>query len=482
MTMDITDVLDLALQRLQAGELPPDIIADYPTYADFLYPLLNSAAMLDSIRPVEMPAPEVLLADRDDFLFKVTTHQPVYSGWFDHLKLWAAQYFPQQPISLIYRRKELRPMSTLLVRAMLVLTLVFGSAGGAAVLAADSLPDSPLYPLKLTMEQTRLTMVSDPAEQAYLHLSLAQTRAEEVTRMALAGVVPDEAVLSRLQQHLNQALDLAAQTPDDDMAELLTHTQQMAQSQEQQLAQAKTSAAEQAHEPLQQASGILAQVRQEAEDGLQGPQTFRWQHGQGSPPEAAAGEQSQNQNQQGPGEKGPALERAGPGDGCDGDNGTLNLDECGEQNQSQNQQGPGEKGPALEQTGPGDGCDGDNGTLNLDECGEQNQHQHEPGPYGPGPDQPGPGEPDGEGVNGGENNNGENNGEETGNDNDNDSSNGNGDDNDNDNQGGSDASDGGDNDNGGSEDSGGDDGGSEDSGSDDGGSGDTGGSGGGGNG
>jgi len=442
MTMDITDVLDLALQRLQAGELPPDIIADYPTYADFLYPLLNSAAMLDSIRPVEMPAPEVLLADRDDFLFKVTTHQPVYSGWFDHLKLWAAQYFPQQPISLIYRRKELRPMSTLLVRAMLVLTLVFGSAGGAAVLAADSLPDSPLYPLKLTMEQTRLTMVSDPAEQAYLHLSLAQTRAEEVTRMALAGVVPDEAVLSRLQQHLNQALDLAAQTPDDDMAELLTHTQQMAQSQEQQLAQAKTSAAEQAHEPLQQASGILAQVRQEAEDGLQGPQTFRWQHGQGSPPEAAAGEQSQNQNQQ----------------------------------------GPGEKGPALEQTGPGDGCDGDNGTLNLDECGEQNQHQHEPGPYGPGPDQPGPGEPDGEGVNGGENNNGENNGEETGNDNDNDSSNGNGDDNDNDNQGGSDASDGGDNDNGGSEDSGGDDGGSEDSGSDDGGSGDTGGSGGGGNG
>ena len=67
-------------------------------------------------------------------------------------------------------------MSALLIKATLIISLAFGSTGGAAALAANSLPDSPLYVAKLAMEQTRLKAATSPAEQAELHMTLAQVR------------------------------------------------------------------------------------------------------------------------------------------------------------------------------------------------------------------------------------------------------------------------------------------------------------------
>ena len=253
-------------------------------------------------------------------------------------------------------------MSALFVKATLIFSMAFGSAGGAAALAANSLPDSVLYPAKLAKEQTRLKATTDPAEEAGLHMNFAQVRAQEMERLALADKVPDEAALHRLQMHLNQAFDLAAQLPEDDMLGFLSQARETIQNQEQALKQAQARAAEPAQEPLRQAVGLLQQARQDVEAGLQDPQTFRWQHAQNRPSDAP--------------DQPTAFPTSGGNPGCP----TGECEPVSDQNQY---------GPQPEQPGPGEpGGNPDCPEGDCEPVGDQHQ-------YGPQPDQPGPGEPGG---------------------------------------------------------------------------------------
>ena len=155
-------------------------------------------------------------------------------------------------------------MGILVLKAMVILSLVMGSAGGAAAATVSSLPDSPLYPAKMAVEQARLSATSDPAGQAALHTALAQVRVQEMIRMAQEGEAPDEAVQLRLRQHLNMALQLAAGLSDEAKTEALDQLQKMAQNQEQALVQARVRAGEPVEEPLRQAPQALHQAHEQA--------------------------------------------------------------------------------------------------------------------------------------------------------------------------------------------------------------------------
>jgi uncharacterized membrane protein YgcG len=392
MTTDLTGALDVALEQLHGGERIPTILARHPAQAEALAPLLNAATALNAIRPVEMPSPEALSADRNDFLAEIAhlRIQPVSPGPLARLKEWIAHQIPQNPL----QRKEQRRMSALLVKATLIISMAFGSAGGAAALAANSLPDSPLYPAKLAMEQTRLKATTDPAGQAALHMIMAGIRVQEMNRQALAGDVPDQATLLRLQTHLNQALQAAAQLPDDDLLGFLTQARQTIQNQEQTLKQVQARAAEPAQEPLGQASRLLSRARQDVEAGLQDPNTIRRRTTEGRPGEAPpqpavvpvpggnpdcptgdcvpVGDEHHN---------GPQPDQPGPG--TPGGNPDCPTDDCepvGDQHQY---------GPQPGQPGPGQpGGNPDCPTGDCEPEGDQNQ-------YGPQPEQPGPGEPGG---------------------------------------------------------------------------------------
>ena len=285
-------------------------------------------------------------------------------------------------------------MSVLLVKATLIISVVFGSAGGAAALAANSLPDSPLYPAKLAMEQTRLNATSDPAEQAALYMSLAGVRVQEMERMALVGKMVDEATALRLQTHLNQAFQLAAQLPDGDMLSFLAQAEQTIQNQEQALNQVQTRVAEPSQEPLRQAIRLLTRARQEVVAGLQDPQTFRWRHTENRPPEAPAqpailpvpggnqdcpaGDCEPLGDQQ---RYGPPPDQPGPGGpGGNPDCPTGDCEPVGDQHRYNPQ--PGQPGPGA----PGGNPDCPEG--DCEPVGDHNQ-------YGPQPDRPGPGEPGG---------------------------------------------------------------------------------------
>jgi hypothetical protein len=396
MVTDLEDSLDAALEQLRAGKPLAEALADCPAQAETLNPLLTTAQALRAVQAVEMPTPEAQLADRNEFLGQIDGLQaePVSLELLVRLKGWIAHQIPQLVPGSTFHRKEQRRMSALLVKATLIFGMIFGSTGGAAALAANSLPDSPLYPAKLAMEQARLGLAADPAEQASLYLNMAHTRVQEMQRLALAGDVPAESTQLRLREHLNQALQLAAQLPEEEMLGLLTQARQMLQNQEQELTQTQTRAAEPAQASLQQASRLLNQVGQDVEAGLQDPQTFRWRHAGNRPaevPAQPAGDSLTGGNPDCPNndcepvgdqnQYGPQPEQPGPG--MPGGNPDCLNNDCqpvGDQNQY---------GPQPEQPGPG--MPGGNPDCLNNDCepvGDQNQ-------YGPQPEQPGPGMPGG---------------------------------------------------------------------------------------
>lgn len=385
MNADLNEILDTALAQRRAGEPLPSILARYPQQAEMLQPLLETAVVLHALQPVEMPAAESLQADRDQFLAQVARMQPASPSAhpLQQLKRWLVQRVPRPFPIFVSSQKEQRPMSTLLVKSALILTMLFGSVGGTAVVASDSLPNDLLYPVKLVMEQTRLKVTADAAAQANLHLELAQERVQEMVQLALAGNVPDEATMTRLQQHLNQALHLAAQLPEPEMVALLNQTQALVQTQEQRLAQAQERVGTSAQERLKQANQLLKQTGQEARAGVEEPQTFRWQHGYGEPPATPPRQTGPCDGDCDPAgdehRHGPQPDQPGPGEpggnpDCDGD-----CEPAGDEHHY---------GPQPDQPGPGESggnpdCDGD--------CEPAGDEHH----YGPQPDQLGPGEPGG---------------------------------------------------------------------------------------
>lgn len=351
MNMHFTDVLDVALQRQTNNEPINAILADYPQQANTLAPLLNAAQALKAAQPVIMPEAEALQADRLQFLTQVEQilPAPVPDGFLARLNMWTTHQFPW--ILSTNRRREPKRMNALILKAAFVFTLLFGAAGGTAVLAQESLPDSPIYPVKLALEDARLALNKDAGDEATLHFSFAEERAQEMVAMAAAGSTPKAAIQSRLETHVNTALNLAAQQPDEAMFKLLTQAQNMVQTQIQNMANVAAGAGESAQKMLGEASGFLNRAGQEIEDGLKIPQTFRARYG--NIPEGVV-----------PQETGP----------CSADD----CDPAGDANQFG--QNPDNEG----QNGPGAGiCDGED----CEPAGDQNQFGQDPendGQNGPG--------------------------------------------------------------------------------------------------
>ena len=167
-------------------------------------------------------------------------------------------------------------MITLLVKAALVLTILFSSMGGTAVLSAATLPDSPIYPIKLLLEEARLSMTNNPANQTALHLAFAAERAEEMAALAALNRAPSEELLANYQMHWREALRLAGELPDDALQAVMVQAQIMAGSQEALMVQAQVEAGSLTRTRLQDAAESVMQVQTAVALGLQSQNTFRW--------------------------------------------------------------------------------------------------------------------------------------------------------------------------------------------------------------
>jgi hypothetical protein len=97
------------------------------------------------------------------------------------------------------------------VRAMAVSALCVATVAGATVAGADSLPDDPLYSLKLASEDVRLTLALSAEDRAGVQLSIAEHRLAEAEALATSGRDEDTLVASSTysQQLAEAAAELA---------------------------------------------------------------------------------------------------------------------------------------------------------------------------------------------------------------------------------------------------------------------------------
>lgn len=166
----LSDALDEALSMVEAGHTPESIPSLFPEHAVALTALLETARQVTSLRVDRQMPPEALAAARRQMLEAAAVHRQGSLVARVARACW-------QRVSLTI---QTRPAMS----ALAAVAMVLGTLGGGAVLASgDSLPDSPLYPVKLAVEQVQLILAADAEAQGELVHQFEERRQAETLEM-----------------------------------------------------------------------------------------------------------------------------------------------------------------------------------------------------------------------------------------------------------------------------------------------------------
>jgi len=207
---DFQTILNECLQELETGQPLEAILARYPKEADELRPLLLTAQNLKAV-PIARPRSHVKQAGWQRFLGEAIAlrrareRRPVFSLW----------------------RPLLRPVA---VAASLLLMLFLLGSSATVYAASNSLPDSPLYPLKLATEEARLWIVFDEDDRAGILLDQSETRMTEIRELVQDGKPVKSNVLSAMRGRMTRATDIINKR--DAPQELVTRANELSASQE----------------------------------------------------------------------------------------------------------------------------------------------------------------------------------------------------------------------------------------------------------
>ncbi|MFC1916468.1 DUF5667 domain-containing protein [Chloroflexota bacterium] len=177
---EFDNILEECLERiLTRGETIEQCLASYPEQAPELEPLLQTALSTKETLAIK-PRPE--FKDR-------ARHQL-------RLALQETEVKRERRFSLF----SWQPRWATAVIAVLILLL----AGGSTVAAAgNSMPDQPLYPVKLATERVQLAFTPSALGKAELHARLVDKRVTEIVNMAHKGKLEQ---MERTTHRLNTQL------------------------------------------------------------------------------------------------------------------------------------------------------------------------------------------------------------------------------------------------------------------------------------
>lgn len=157
------NILDECLERLINGETIEACLADYPEHAAELEPLLRTVMDARKAAAIE-PRPEFRDRAGYDFQTAIRDMESEKSGFLRWFPRWA----------------------TVVTSVVIVILL---AATGTVAASTNSLPDEPLYQVKLATEAVRLTFSPSALGKAELYAKFADKRVEEIIRMADKGKV-----------------------------------------------------------------------------------------------------------------------------------------------------------------------------------------------------------------------------------------------------------------------------------------------------
>ena len=202
-------ILDECLLAMQQGDTLDACLDRYPFHADRLRPLLSLA---DKVRhtPPSLPRP-----------------WPQANAWQRVRQRSEELRSPPQGVRLqMPVMAWLRPVAI----TAAVLAAIFGVTGGTALAAQNSLPDSPLYRVKLATEEVRLLLVFDDTQEARILMDQSNERMDEILTLTREDKPIPGNVLSALRNRNERAGNILSDHPEE--AELLTTFAQQAERQE----------------------------------------------------------------------------------------------------------------------------------------------------------------------------------------------------------------------------------------------------------
>lgn len=162
------EVLDSCLEQLSLGTALDSLLAANPEFAHRLQIDLEMAVWLSQQKEAFAPRAGFLEQSRNELLSQLKTSKPSEPalGWTEFWR-W-----------LVGSRFAFR-----LATALVILVVIMGSLSGVAYAAQSSIPGDSLYSLKLSIEDARLTISSDPVNDADLFLAFANERLNEMDRL-----------------------------------------------------------------------------------------------------------------------------------------------------------------------------------------------------------------------------------------------------------------------------------------------------------
>jgi hypothetical protein len=182
---EFENILNECLDRLASGETLEQCLQSYPEQAAQLEPLLQMAQAVIKASAI-LPRAEFKARARYEF----------------RSALQAEATKRRQPLFSLRRRWSV---------ALMVVSILLLAGGGTAVAASNSMPDSPLYPVKLAAEQVQLTLTPSDIGKARLCAVLADRRVAEIICMADKGDAQRvELATQRLDERLEMLTELAS--------------------------------------------------------------------------------------------------------------------------------------------------------------------------------------------------------------------------------------------------------------------------------
>lgn len=195
---EFDNILNECLERtLLKGESIEQCLKDYPEQAVSLKPLLETAMLAKEASMVQ-PSPDFKAKARYQFRSVLSEMaSPKRRSFFSWAPRWAMA----------------------VVSVVLVLLL---AGGGTVAAASDSMPDSPLYPVKLATEQLRLVVTTTDIGKANLYNELAGNRVAEIVYMADKGDTQQiELITQRLDEDLGMMVILVSGQGDAEPSMLM---------------------------------------------------------------------------------------------------------------------------------------------------------------------------------------------------------------------------------------------------------------------
>jgi hypothetical protein len=157
---------------------------------------------------------------------------------------------------------------------LLIAALVLG--GGVTVAAAQSSqPNQSLYAVKVWSEDVRLGLSTNPQTECQLALGFANRRAEEIQNMLIIGEVPPEAVQTRYQAQLDQAIQFAVDQPAVQAVQALEQIRSRIQTQQQTFQQPYKNGSPDTNAVVLRLQQMLKERLKWVEDGLADPAILR---------------------------------------------------------------------------------------------------------------------------------------------------------------------------------------------------------------